>query len=137
MARVRQLHNGEALFLRGGAPCGLYGLVRGAIRISGHSSARDDAREAVLILLTPPSWFGEISVFDGAARTHDAHAAQPSTLLHIPHQALSEWLAGNPAYWRDLALLMADKLRIAFVNTEEQTLLPAPQPADRTMGGVS
>lgn len=125
MARVRRLQTGEALFLRDGPPCGLYALVRGSLRISGQSHARNDAREAVLILLTPPSWFGEISVFDGSARTHDAHAAEPSTVLQIPHDSLCAWLAQNPVYWRDLALLMADKLRIAFVNMEEQTLLPA------------
>lgn len=126
MARVRQLQTGEALFLREGPPCGLYALVRGSMRISGQSEARSDAREAVLIVLTPPTWFGEISVFDGSARTHDAHAAEPSTLLQVPHEALSTWLAQNPVHWRDLALLMSDKLRIAFVNMEEQTLLPAP-----------
>jgi CRP/FNR family transcriptional regulator, cyclic AMP receptor protein len=126
MARVLQLQAGEALFLRGDPPRGLYALVRGSIRISGQSEARSDAREAVLIMLTPPTWFGEISVFDGSARTHNAHAAEPSILLQVPHEALSAWLAQNPLHWRNLALLMSDKLRIAFVNMEEQTLLPAP-----------
>ena len=126
MARVRQFQAGEALFLRDGPPCGLYALVRGSIRISGQIEARSDAREAVLIVLTPPTWFGEISVFDGSARTHDAHAAETSTLLQVPYEALSTWLTQHPEHWRDLALLMSDKLRIAFVNMEEQTLLPAP-----------
>ena len=83
MARVRYLQAGEKLFLREAAPCGLYAVVRGTIRISGHSGEGDAAREAVLVLLSPPQWFGEISVFDGSARTHDAHAAEACTLLHI------------------------------------------------------
>jgi CRP/FNR family cyclic AMP-dependent transcriptional regulator len=127
MARVRQLQAGEKLFLRDAAPCGLYAVVRGTIRISGHSGEGDGAREAVLVLLSPPQWFGEISVFDGSARTHDAHAAEPCTLLHIPHEELLAWLTQHPAHWRDLAVLMADKLRLAFVSMEEQTVLPAPQ----------
>ncbi len=127
MARVRQLQAGEKLFLRDAAPCGLYAVVRGIIRISGHSGEGDGAREAVLVLLSPPQWFGEISVFDGSARTHDAHAAEPCTLLHIPHEELLAWLTQHPAHWRDLAVLMADKLRLAFVSMEEQTVLPAPQ----------
>lgn len=127
MGRVRQLHTGEKLFLRDAAPCGLYALLRGAIRISGHSGDGNAAREAVLVLLSPPQWFGEISVFDGSARTHDAHAAEPSTLLHIPHEELLAWLTRHPSHWRDLAVLMADKLRLAFVSMEEQTVLPAPQ----------
>ena len=127
MAQLRNLHTGEVLFLRDDPPCGLYALVRGAIRISGHSGGGEAAREAVLVLLSPPQWFGEISVFDGSARTHNAHAAEPSTLLHIPHDALLAWLRAHPAHWRNLAVLMADKLRLAFVSMEEQTVLPAPQ----------
>nr|WP_315464867.1 Crp/Fnr family transcriptional regulator [uncultured Rhodoferax sp.] len=127
MARVRHLQTGEKLFLREAPPCGLYAVVRGSIRIAGHSGDGDTAREAVLVLLSPPQWFGEISVFDGSARTHDAHAAEACTLLHIPHDELLAWLAHHPTNWRDLAVLMADKLRLAFVSMEEQTVLPAPQ----------
>ena len=46
MARVRQLDTGQALFLRNDPPCGLYALVRGALRISGQSAIAEDAREA-------------------------------------------------------------------------------------------
>jgi CRP-like cAMP-binding protein len=130
MARVRTLAAGEALFLRNSPPCGLYAVVRGAIRISGVAggvgSPSADAKEAVLIVLPPPVWFGEVSVFDNSARTHDAHAAGPATLLHIPHDGLVQWLQQHPQHWRDLALLMADKLRLAFVTLEEQAVLPAP-----------
>lgn len=125
MAKLRQLQTGDALFLRGGPPCGLYALVRGSIRVSSLVDAKHDTREALLILLTPPTWFAEISVFDGSTRTHDAHAAEPSTLLQIPHEALHSWLLAHPQHWRDLALLMADKLRMAFINMEEQAVLPA------------
>ncbi|MFT4242252.1 MAG: Crp/Fnr family transcriptional regulator [Acidovorax sp.] len=127
MALVRQLQPGEVLFLRGDAPCGLYAVVRGAISISGTGGRADEARAALLTRLEPPHWFGEISVFDGSARTHDAHAAEASTLLHVPHQRLQQWLQDHPVYWRALALLLTDKLRTAFVAMEELALLPAPQ----------
>jgi CRP/FNR family cyclic AMP-dependent transcriptional regulator len=129
MARLRQLAPGEVLFLRNSPPCGLYAVLRGAIRISGmsgHGSEAQAAKEAVLIVLPPPVWFGEISVFDGSARTHNAHATGPTTLLHIPHDPLVAWLQAHPQHWREMALLMADKLRLAFVTLEEQAVLPAP-----------
>ena len=44
MAQLRNLHAGEVLFLRDDPPCGLYALVRGAIRISGHSGGGEAAR---------------------------------------------------------------------------------------------
>ncbi len=137
MAKVRTLQTGDALFLRDSAPCGLYALVSGAIRISGQSGQRNDAREALLVVLTPPQWFGEVSVFDGSVRTHHAHAAEPSTLLQIPHEDLLSWLQVHPEHWRDLAVLMADKLRMAFVSMEEQTVLPAPQRLARRLLGMA
>jgi CRP/FNR family cyclic AMP-dependent transcriptional regulator len=126
MARVRQLASGEVLFLRDSPPCGLYAVVSGSIRISGQSGRGDDAREALLVVLPPPQWFGEITVFDGATRTHHAHAAEPSTLLQVPQAELRAWLHEHPQHWRDLAVLMADKLRLAFQTMEEQTVLSAP-----------
>lgn len=127
MAHLRQLAPGEVLFLRGDAPCGLYAVVRGAISISGTGGRADEARAALLTRLEPPHWFGEISVFDNSARTHDAHAAEASTLLQIPHEPLQAWLTGHPQHWHALALLLTDKLRTAFVAMEELALLPAGQ----------
>lgn len=126
LARVRHLDSGEVLFLRDSPPCGLYAVVAGSIRISGQSGRGDDAREALLVLLPPPQWFGEITVFDGATRTHHAHAAEPTTLLQVPQAELLAWLQDHPQHWRDLAVLMADKLRLAFQTMEEQTVLSAP-----------
>ncbi|PTT21487.1 Crp/Fnr family transcriptional regulator, partial [Acidovorax sp. HMWF029] len=71
--------------------------------------------------------FGEISVFDGSARTHDAHATEASTLVQVPHERLQAWLQAHPGHWHALALLLTDKLRTAFVAIEELALLPAPQ----------
>lgn len=36
-------------------------------------------------------------------------------------------LEAEPAWWRELALLMSQKLRLAFIALEEMSLLPAPQ----------
>jgi CRP-like cAMP-binding protein len=137
MAKLRTLQAGDALFLRDSPPCGLYALVAGAIRISGHSGQPNDAREALLVMLTPPQWFGEISVFDGSARTHHAHAAEPCLLLQVPHEELLAWLHNHPQHWRDLAVLMADKLRMAFVSMEEQTVLSAPLRLARRLVGMA
>lgn len=127
LGRLRTLEAGEVLFLRHAPPCGLYGLVSGSMRFSGHSGGRNAAREAVLTVLTAPEWFGEIGLFDEAPRTHDAHAAEASTLLQVPQAALHDWLRDHPGHWRDMGLLMADKLRLALVSMEAQTLLPPAQ----------
>lgn len=99
-------------------------MVEGAIRISAVS---ENGKEALLILVEAPHWFGEIALFDGQARTHDAYAEGHTQLLQIPQAALLELLRREPHYWRDMALLMSHKLRLAFIALEEMALLPAAQ----------
>ncbi len=77
-------------------------MVEGAIRISAVS---ENGKEALLILVEAPHWFGEIALFDGQARTHDAYAEGHTQLLQVPQAALLELLRREPHYWRDVALL--------------------------------
>lgn len=121
-AVLRRLESGQRLFSRGDKPCGLYAVLEGAIRIGAVGSS---GKEALLTLIEPPSWFGEIALFDGQPRTHDAYAEGATLLLNVPQPALLALLEREPRYWRDLALLMSQKLRLAFVALEEMSLLPA------------
>ncbi|MFC6339662.1 cyclic nucleotide-binding domain-containing protein [Pseudomonas sp. CCM 7891] len=120
--RLRQLTTGQYLFKRGDPPCGLYAVLEGSIRISAVS---EQGKEAVLSLVELPHWFGEISLFDGLPRTHDACAVGPCTLLRVPQPAMLHILEETPAYWRDMALLMSQKLRLTFINIEQLSLMPA------------
>lgn len=122
LAQVRRLRGGQRLFARGDAPDGLYCMADGAMRVGGLSEA---GKEAVLALVEPPHWFGEIALFDGLPRTHDAWAEGDVTLLHVPQEALLALLTAQPEYWRAMALLMTHKLRLTFVMMEETALLPA------------
>ncbi|MDH4565295.1 Crp/Fnr family transcriptional regulator [Pseudomonas sp. BN414] len=124
MAQLRRLEPGQRLFRRGDPPCGLYAVLEGAIRVG---SISESGKEALLVLVEPPHWFGEISLFDGQPRTHDAFAESQVTLLNLPQTSLLALLKREPRYWRDIALLMSQKLRLAFIALEEMSLLPAPQ----------
>ncbi|VXC47952.1 Crp/Fnr family transcriptional regulator [Pseudomonas sp. 8Z] len=122
MAQVQRLDAGQRLFRRGDKPSGLYAVVDGAMRVGAVS---ESGKEALLTLIEPPYWFGEISLFDGLPRTHDAFAESPSTLLLLPQAELLALLERQPQYWRDFALLMSHKLRLAFHALEDMSLLPA------------
>ncbi|MFC4859539.1 Crp/Fnr family transcriptional regulator [Pseudomonas sp. MAHUQ-62] len=124
MAQLRRLEPGQRLFRRGDPPCGLYAVLEGAIRVG---SISESGKEALLVLVEPPHWFGEISLFDGQSRTHDAFAEGQVTLLNLPQAPLLSLLKREPWHWRDFALLMSQKLRLAFIALEEMSLLPAPQ----------
>ncbi len=130
-AQVRRLQAGERLFHRGDQPCGLYAVVEGAMRVGAVSAS---GKEALLTLVEPPYWFGEISLFDGQPRTHDAFAEGATVLLHVPQNLLNTLLQRQPGYWRDFALLMSQKLRLAFIALEQISLLPAaPRLAQRLL----
>ncbi|UTW06106.1 Crp/Fnr family transcriptional regulator [Pseudomonas benzenivorans] len=122
LARVQRLEPGQRLFRRGDAPSGLYAVLEGAVRIGAVNRA---GKEALLSLVEAPAWFGEIALFDGQPRTHDAVAEGASTLLLVPQAELLALLRDEPRHWRDFALLMSQKLRLTFTALEEMSLLPA------------
>ncbi|NWL20539.1 Crp/Fnr family transcriptional regulator [Pseudomonas umsongensis] len=123
VARVRHLSAGQRLFQRGDPPCGLYAVLEGAVRVG---AVNEQGKEALLGLVESPNWFGEICLFDGQPRTHDAFGVGQSTLLHLPQTVLLKMLDEQPGHWRQLALLMSQKLRMTFINLEQLSLLPAP-----------
>ncbi|CAB5700018.1 Cyclic AMP receptor-like protein [Delftia tsuruhatensis] len=128
LAQPRRLEPGQALFLRGDAlEGGLFAVVQGSIGFSGVGGQGEHAREALLTRMGPATWFGEIALFDGSPRTHDAHAMEPSIVLQLPRQPLLDWLHQHPAHWHDLGVLMSGRMRAAFAALEDLALLPAPQ----------
>lgn len=123
MSRVRRLPPGHRLFQRGDPPCGLYAVLEGAVRVG---AVNEQGKEALLSVVEAPHWFGEICLFDGQPRTHDAVVVGQCALLHVPQAPLLAFLQAQPIYWRHLALLMSHKLRLTFINLEHLSLMPAP-----------
>ncbi|MBK1615934.1 Crp/Fnr family transcriptional regulator [Rubrivivax gelatinosus] len=121
LARPQQLAAGKRLFARGDAADGLYAIVRGVMRFG---AVTGPGQEALLAMLEPPQWFGEIALFDGAARTHDAWAETDCTLLHVPQHELVRLLAARPRHWQAFGRLLTNKLRLTFAAVEELALLP-------------
>jgi CRP/FNR family cyclic AMP-dependent transcriptional regulator len=133
-AAVKSLPKGGWLFARGDPPSGLFAVLEGGIRVSATAPS---GKEVLLALVEPPMWFGEIAVFDGLPRTHDAAAAEKSVVLHVPAQALDLILDEQPRYWRDLGLLVATRLRLMFLAMEDSAVLPmADQLARRLLMAV-
>lgn len=123
-AALRRLPAGYALFRRGDPPCGLYAVPSGSLTIG---AVDEHGKEALLTAAGPATWFGEIALFDGLPRTHDAIALEDTLLLHVPQAALLALLDAAPHYWRDVALLMAQKLRLSFLTVEAISVMPAAQ----------
>jgi CRP/FNR family transcriptional regulator, cyclic AMP receptor protein len=122
ISRPKRLQPGETLFLRGDPPDGLFAVLDGGLRISGNTA---DGKEAILSIIDAPQWFGEIAVFDGLPRTHDAVAEGAVRLLHVPRPALEALLQADPLWWRDLGQLMALRTRLVLIGLEDLALHPA------------
>ncbi|WP_406869082.1 Crp/Fnr family transcriptional regulator [Paraburkholderia fungorum] len=129
--RIVRLAAGERLFTRGDSDDGLYCVLDGLMRIGAASSA---GKEALLAVIEPVNWFGEIALFDNRPRTHDAYAERDAELFHVPRAALAALLERAPEYWHAFGLLLTQKLRLAFDAIEEAALLPAaPRVARRLL----
>lgn len=122
MGSPRRLQHGEHLFSRGDAPDGMYAVLEGALRVSGVTEA---GKEAILAIVEPPGWFGEIALFDQLPRTHNVMAEGPTRVMHVPMRGLTALLAEAPHFWHNFGVLMAFKLRLAFIGMEDLALLPA------------
>lgn len=118
----QRLAPGEMLFRQGDAvPAGagaFYGVVGGGIKAS---SLREDGKEAILAVLEPGNWFGEISLLDGLPRTHDATAARDAEVLVLPHAGF-ERMMKRPAFALAICRMLAARVRSLYGMVEDATL---------------
>ena len=56
------------------------GVAQGAVRVSSVSLS---GKQVTLTYVEPGTWFGDIALFDGLPRTHDANAHGETTLLVV------------------------------------------------------
>jgi CRP/FNR family cyclic AMP-dependent transcriptional regulator len=100
------------------AGSGFYGLAAGTIKIS---TLRHDGREAILAVLEPGNWFGEISLIDGSPRTHDATALSALDLLVVSPETFAQQMQGR-AFSHAVAALLAARVRGLYGLMEDATL---------------
>ncbi|MEJ8851354.1 Crp/Fnr family transcriptional regulator [Variovorax rhizosphaerae] len=121
-AELTHWRRGAMLFRQGDpvtlAGTGLYGLVRGMVKAS---TLRHDGREAILSVIEPGNWFGEISLIDGSPRTHDATALTALDMLVVPPEAFAE-LMRDVAFANAMAALLAARVRFLYALMEDATL---------------
>ncbi|WOD17133.1 Crp/Fnr family transcriptional regulator [Paraburkholderia kirstenboschensis] len=128
--RIERLAAGERLFTRGDPDDGIYCVLGGVVRIGAASAS---GKEALLALIEPVNWFGEIALFDNRPRMHDAYAERDAELFYVTRAALAGLLERTPAYWHTIGLLLTQKLRLAFDAIEEAALLPTAQRVARRL----
>lgn len=121
---VKTYDDGELVHARGAEGDGFYTIADGAVRFS---RATADGQSSVIAVLTAPAAFGEISLFDGLPRTHDAHAAGPASLMFHARSDFRRLLQKYPAVFERFARVLSLRLRATFDLVEEAAIAPFAQ----------
>ena len=120
-ATVRRLGDGAPLASRGTPAEDWCGVARGAVRVSLVSLA---GKQVTLTYCEPGVWFGDIALFDGLPRTHDADAHGETTLLSIRKADFKDLLAQHPELYDALLRLNCRRLRLMFNQFEDLNTKP-------------
>ena len=120
ICKPKKLQASELLHRKNDPADGLYCVLSGRIRISNYTIK---GKELILTWLQPGNWFGEISLFDGLPRTHDAHAEEETELLKIPATAFSTLLARQPELYPHFTRLLCQRVRATFSLIDETAAL--------------
>jgi CRP/FNR family transcriptional regulator, cyclic AMP receptor protein len=120
-SQVRRVDNGAILTARGAPAEEWCGVALGAVRVSSVSLA---GKQVTLTYVEPGTWFGDIALFDGLPRTHDADAHGATTLLSVRKADFKDLLAQHVELYDALLRLNCRRLRIMFNLVEDLNTRP-------------
>ena len=105
-----------------GAPADEWcGVAKGAVRVSSVSLS---GKQVTLTYVEPGVWFGDISLFDGLPRTHDANAHGETTLLVVRKPDFKDLLQQHVELYDALLRLNCRRLRLMFDQIEDLNTRP-------------
>jgi len=120
-ALVRRVADGAILSARGAPAEDWCGVAQGAVRVSSVSLA---GKQVTLTYVEPGTWFGDIALFDGMPRTHDAHAHGATTLLAVRKADFKALLSLHVELYEALLRLNCRRLRLLFDTVEDLNTRP-------------
>jgi CRP/FNR family transcriptional regulator, cyclic AMP receptor protein len=120
-AVVRRLPDGALLASRGEPAAEWVGVAKGAVRVSSVSLS---GKQVTLAYVEPGTWFGDIALFDGLPRTHDANAHGETTLLVVRKPDFKELLSQHVELYEALLRLNCRRLRLMFNQIEDLNTRP-------------
>jgi CRP-like cAMP-binding protein len=120
-AIVRRLQDGQLLATRGSPAEDWSAVAKGAVRISSVSLS---GKQITLTYVEPGTWFGDIALFDGLPRTHDANAHGETTLLVVRKPDFRELLAQHTELYEALLRLNCRRLRMMYNIFEDLNTKP-------------
>ncbi len=120
-AYVKRYKDGELIAARGESPEEWIACAKGAVRVSSTSIS---GKQITLTYLEPGIWFGDVAIFDGDRRTHDAYAHDDTTILCVARADFKKILAIHTELYEALLRLHARRIRQLFGLVEDLNTLP-------------
>jgi CRP-like cAMP-binding protein len=120
-AYVKRYKDGELIAARGESPEEWIACAKGAVRVSSTSIS---GKQITLTYLEPGIWFGDVAIFDGDRRTHDAYAHDDTTILCVARADFKKILAIHAELYEALLRLHARRIRQLFGLVEDLNTLP-------------
>ncbi|WP_339771099.1 Crp/Fnr family transcriptional regulator [uncultured Paraglaciecola sp.] len=115
-AKLKRVDAGQLVYQKHDLGDGLYCVMSGKVRLSNVTL---EGKELILTWMQPGNWFGEISLFDGLPRAHDAHADEPCELLKISSLDFKILLKQRPDLYPHFMRLLCQRIRTTFAFIDE------------------
>ena len=120
-AYVKRYKDSELISARGDPPEEWIACARGAVRVSSTSLS---GKQITLTYVEPGIWFGDVSIFDGDRRTHDAYAHGESTILCVAKADFKKILSSHVELYEAMLRLHARRIRQLYGLVEDLNTLP-------------
>lgn len=120
-AYVKRFRDGDLIAARGEPPEDWIACAKGAVRVSSTSIS---GKQITLTYVEPGIWFGDVSIFDGDRRTHDAYAHGDTTILCVSKADFKKILAQHTELYEALLRLNARRIRQLYGLVEDLNTLP-------------
>lgn len=120
-AYVKRYKDGGLICARGDPPEDWIACAKGAVRVSSTSIS---GKQITLTYVEPGIWFGDVSIFDGDQRTHDAYAHGPTTMLCVAKADFKKILTTHVELYEAMLRLHARRIRQLYGLVEDLNTLP-------------
>ena len=120
-AYVKRFRDSELIAARGDPPEDWIACAKGAVRVSSTSIS---GKQVTLTYVEPGIWFGDVAIFDGDRRTHDAYAHGDCTILCVAKADFQKILATHVELYEAMLRLHARRIRQLYGLVEDLNTLP-------------
>lgn len=121
---VRNYRRNEVIFHQDDPGSALHVIRKGQVKISTISP---DGEEAILAILTPRDFFGELSLLDDKPRSANAVAMEATQTLALQRREFLDILARRPEMVGDIMASLTARLRNTDHLLEDAMLLTLPE----------